>query len=79
MPKTESELRKAATAIVEGYERGQRYLPLAGGIPQPISECTDNAVVLAVAWLAEHPESVKPVGEHKRTYDPYHPMGEAHG
>lgn len=49
--------RKAAEAIVDGYEHSQEMLDRTGaGIPQPIEKSTDHAVVLAVAYLKEHPD-----------------------
>ena len=41
------EVIHAADEIIAGYEETQRLLPLAGGIPRPIEESTDHAVVLA--------------------------------
>lgn len=49
-------VRAAANSIVRGFNEANRLLPLAGGIPQPIESSTDHAVVLARAWLADHPE-----------------------
>lgn len=47
------------------YERTQELMPLAGGIPRPIEESTDHAVVLARAWLGA-----------ARWYDATHPPTE---
>lgn len=46
--------RHAAERIVAEFHEMNRLLPLAGGIPRPIEESTDHAVVLARTYLAEH-------------------------
>ncbi len=60
----DDELRQAAEQVVAAYEEMNRRLPLAGGIPQPIETSTDKAVMLARAYLAEHPaDEGEPVTE----------------
>lgn len=41
---------EAAATIIAGFEETNRLLPLAGGIPRPIEESTDKAVVVALAY-----------------------------
>lgn len=43
--------RIAAEKIVAGFHGMNRLLPLAGGIPQPIEQSDDAAVVVALEYL----------------------------